>query len=233
MSAVAAPSTLVAVRAGLSVGLQRLRHRSTAVALGLSFVLVLASSIIERNLTSVGAVDRAIEPIFGWIIPLLALALMTRATKNQRLDEAAWPAARFGLARSGVALGLVLSVSVVGAAAALLLAVVGVVSSGMGAGPLLFDALVTAKIAVLASLAYTGLYALGATFFRRGQGRGALFLVDVILGSAGSLGALLPRAHVATLMGAPSSLGMSQTTSSIMLVSIALCATAVAAFRSR
>lgn len=233
MTTLAVPSATSAVRAGLSVGLQRLRHRSSAVAFGLAFVLVLASSAIERRVAAVGAVDRTIEPVFGWIIPLLTLALVSRVTAYQRLDEAAWPAARFGLGRSGVALGLVLSAAVMAAITALILAVVGVLSSGAGSGPVLMDALVTAKIAVLTSLAYTGLYALGASFFRRGQGRGALFLVDLMLGGAGSLGALLPRGHAATLVGATSALDVSQTTSSIALVSIALVGIALAAFRSR
>jgi hypothetical protein len=173
---------------GARLGFERLRDRRTAVALLLATALALAGALIERDAGSLGAVDRALAGTFRLLIPLLTLALVSRAASREGLTAGTFPLARFGLPRFSVALG---------------------VGGGGGAGgprraaspPLVRDMLLSAWIATATAVAYTGWTALGSTYFR-GRGRWAPIAADFLIGgSSGLAGAVLPRAHAQSLLG--------------------------------
>ncbi len=80
------------------------------------------------------------------------------------------------------------------------------------------DLLVSGWIGALTGAAYAGWFSLGATFFRRGVGRFVPLAVDLLLGgSAGVIGALLPRGNAVNLLGGPSPLGLGQPASAALL----------------
>lgn len=233
MSATASPSLAVGLRAGGELALARLRHRSLPGIVLVSLCLALTAGLVERAFASTGAADRALAAAFGWILPLATLALFTRVALRERLSEATWPVARFGLPRAPVVVGLVVVAGLFAALLGALLGAAAVLSASAGHAPALLDALVSARIGATAALAYTGLFALGSTALRRGGGRSWLFVLDLLLGGTGTVGVVLPRGHVEGLLGGASPLHFPQIASSGMLLALALVFTALAVFRSR
>ena len=229
------PSLLHGARVGLALSARRLLRRRALAALGLGAALVLTSALIEVSVTSAAAVDRALTATFRLVIPLVTFALAAEASDRDHLRDAAWPAARFGLGRGAVALGLTAASLLATAAAGALLAVIAVIAAHTPAAPpLARDALTSAWIGALAGAAYGGWYALGGTFLRRGQGRLAPLLADLFLGgSTGLLGALLPRGNALNLIGGPAPLHLAQPSSAWILAATALALALAAALRAR
>ncbi len=199
------PSTSPVLRGvvlGARLGLERLRDRRTAGALLLAFALAAAGGWIERNATSLGAVDRALAGTFRLVVPVLVLALVSRAVSRDGLGPGTFSLARFGVPRFAVALGIVAGAAVVCAVAGALLAAVTVAFAHTPeAPPLAFDLLESAWIGAVTSVAYAAWTALGSTYFR-GRGRWMPIGADYLLGgTTGLAGAVLPHAHAASLLG--------------------------------
>lgn len=224
-----------AARLGLVLGGQRLVGRRSVIAAALALALTLSSVTIERAFGAAGAVDRALIATFRLVIPLCAFALAADAADRDRLRDAVWPAARFGLPRAPVALGLVAAAALAAAAMGALLAIVAVLAAhSPAAPPLARDALVSGWIGALAGAAYAGWFSLGGTFLRRGRGRLAPLVADLVLGgSTGVIGALLPRGNAVNLLGGPAPLDLGQPASAGLLAATAILLAVAAALRSR
>ena len=223
------------VRVGLALAARRLLGRRALAAVGLGAALTLTSAAIEVAVTSAGAVDRTLTATFRLIIPLVAFALAAGALDRDHLRDAAWPAARFGLPRAPVALGLCAAAAIAAATAGALLAALAAIAAHTAAAPpLLRDALLSGWIGALAGAAYAGWFSLGATFLRRGRGRLVPLAADLLLGgSTGALGALLPRGNAVNLIGGSAPLGLSQAASAGILFVTALALLLAAALRAR
>ncbi|WP_437817942.1 hypothetical protein [Sorangium sp. So ce1078] len=230
----AAPA-LVGVRLGMEMALSRLRARRPLLALALGVALAVAAAVIEVAFGSSGAVDRALLATFRLVTPLTIFALAADAADRTGLRDAAWPAARFGASSHHVAFGIALATTLAAALAGALLAVVVVAAAqGPGGAPFVRDVLISGWIGALTGAAYAGWFSFGATFLRRGLGRFVPLAADFLLaGSAGVVGALMPRGNAVNLLGGPSPLGLGQPTSAGLLALTVVLLTLAAAARCR
>ncbi|AKT41901.1 hypothetical protein [Chondromyces crocatus] len=228
-------SVMEAARTGFALSGRRLLGSRPLVVLGLGLVLTGTSAAIEISASPLGAVDRTLAATFRLLIPLVAFALATDAAGREHLREAAWPAARFGLGRGAVVLGMVAATVVGTAIAGALLAVLAAIAAHTAqAPPLAGDAVTSGVVGALAGAAYAGWFSLGGTLFKRGRGRVAPLLADLLLGgSTGVLGVVLPRGHTTNLIGGAPPLGLSQPASAGLLVAAALLLGLAAALRTR
>lgn len=224
-----------ALRLGFLIGRARIFRRPAAVSALLGIALVVVAGVIERRVTSAAAVDRTLAATFNLVVPLLSFGVAAEVAERRNLRDAVWSAARYGVARRDVALGLIGAAMTASAALSAALAVLAVaVAHGQGNPAVGGDLLSSAWIAALAAAAYTGWFALGATFGRRGGGRWAPLLADFLMGaSAGVAGAILPRGNVASLLGGAAPLGLPQGTSSLILGVSAVVLGGLAALRCR
>lgn len=220
---------------GLRMTRSRLLRRRVALLGALGLALSIASAIIERRVSSAGAVDRALLSTFRLVIPLATFAVVTEASGRARLFEAAWPIARYGASQRHVVLGIVAAAAAVASILAALCAAAAVlVASSPASPPVAKDALLSAWIGVVTALAYAGWFAAGSTFHKHGRGRLWPLLADFIIGgSAGLAGAILPRGNAANLLGGAAPLGLSQPASMAILLAAALVLSLLAAQRSR
>ena len=220
---------------GAQVGLRRLVRRSTWMAVFLGVALTLVGAIIERRVSSVGAVDRALHISVGIILPLVVFALVAGVTGRAPLRDACWSVARFGAARRDVALGIVASTAAVAVGVSLLIVIAAVVAAHSPASPpLVRDALTSAWIGALTGAAYAGWFTFGATIFARGGGRYIPLAIDLVLGGSGGLvGAVLPRGNAQNLLGGIPAFGLSQPASAVILLVSAVVLGLAAGFRCR
>src|SRR6185295_4446065 len=102
-----------------------------------------------------GAVDRAFDGTFDLIIPFIAFFVVAQASGRRNLRDMAWRAARYGVARRDVALGILAIATVAAAGLSALAALSAVlVASSSATGSLARDALQGMWIAALVSAAY-------------------------------------------------------------------------------
>ena len=223
-----------AVRLGVSMGLARLARRPALLALLLAVALVVSGALIERAADPVSAATAALRLTFRLVLPLLAFALVGEVTERSRLADAAWPAARFGVARRDVALGLLVAAALVAAIAGAILAVVSVaLAHGPADPPVVADAVKCAWIAALTSAAYVTWIGFGATFGKRGGWRWVPLLFDLVFGASGGVvGAILPHGNALNLLGGPAPFDMAQPTSSVLLVLMTFVMALLAALRA-
>lgn len=224
-----------ALALGLALGRERLFRRPTALSALLGAALVIVGAVIERRAGAAGAVDRALSGNFRLVIPLVAFGVAAEASGRGNLRESVWPIARYGASRREVALGLVAMAMVVSMGLGALFAVSSVMlAQGPGEPPLLRDAFQCAWIGALTASAYTAWFSLGATFWKRGRGRWIPLVADFLVGgSAGLVGALLPRSNAQNLLGGAGAMHLSQPASSGILLGSAVILTFVAALRCR
>ncbi|TKD12041.1 hypothetical protein [Polyangium fumosum] len=223
------------VSLGVAMGARRLAGRGVVLTTILALALAFAGGIIERRVTTAGAVDRSLAATFRLVVPLFCFALAARACDRVKLRDAAWPLARYGASRRDVALGIGVSLVLASAVSGALLAVVAVVSAQSAAAPpFARDAFTSGWIGGLVGAAYAGWFAFGATFLERGRGRLGALVLDFLFGSgAGLFAALLPRAHGRGLLGGEGPLGLSQPQSSVALLLMATLLPVAAALRCR
>lgn len=220
---------------GVGMAKHRLLRRRGALLALLALALTVSGAVVERRFGSAGAVDRALESTFRLVIPLLTFALVAESSERSRLREAAWPAARYGALHRDVVLGIVAAAAFASTASGALLAALSVILAHTPSAPPLFaDALLSAWIGAITALAYTGWFALGATFLKQGRGRFIPLIIDFVIGgSAGIAGAVFPRGNAGNLLGGPPPLRLPQQASTAILIvsGAALCGLAV--LRSR
>ena len=220
---------------GARLVLGRLRRRRTLAAAVAATLLAAVGAWIERSATSLGAADRALAGTLGLVVPLFAIWVAGVATERLRFADAAWPVARFGLDEREVGAGMVVAASTFSAlASALFAATTVVVAHSPTALTIAADAMTSAGIGLLGGAAYACWFMAGATVFRGGNGRFLVFVIDFALGhGSGLVAALLPRGHVANLLGGVAPLGLGQRQSSFVLVAMCLVLTMVTSVRSR
>ena len=223
-------SPTAALRIGAAMASARILRRELSLAVLLGAALVVLSAVLERRVTVAGAVDRTLAATFNLVVPLASFTIAAMATGRQSLGDAVWSAARYGVARRDVALGVIGAAAITSAALSAALSALAVVAAGGGGG----DAITSAWIAALTATAYVSWFSLGATFGKRGGGRLAVLLVDFAIGgSAGIAGAILPRGNAASLLGGPGPLHLPQASSSALLLVSALSLAGLAAVRCR
>ncbi len=230
---VAAPAVALAI--GLAVGRARVLRRPTIVSALLGAALVVVAGIIERRVGSAGAVDRALAATFNVVVPLVSFSVAAEVSARVNLRDATWSAARFGVSGRDVAMGAIaVALATSAALGAALAALAVLVAHAAGNPPLFHDLLTSGWIAGLTAAAYAAWFMAGATFGRRGGGRWVPLVLDFVLGgSTGLVGAVLPRAHAVSLLGGAAPLGLSQASSSLVLVVSAVVLASVAALRCR
>ncbi len=228
-------SMMTGVRLGFVTAGRRLLSRSTFLVVTLAFALALVGGIIERKVTTWGAVDRSLVSTFRLVIPLYCFAIASAACHRQSLREAAWPVARFGAARKDVALGIILALVIASVLGGVLFAAVAVVSAhNVSSRPLLRELFTSAWIGGLVAAAYGGWFALGSTFGSRGRGRWFPLVGDFLFGGgAGVLAAVFPRAHARGLLGVGGPMSFSQPENCMALIAMMLVFALLAVFRSR
>src|SRR5262245_7179692 len=113
-----------AALAGMKVAFARLRSVRTLVTCIVGLAVVLLVALLERNVSPVGAADRALASAFRFVVPLTTIVLSGFATGPINLRESAWSASRFGHARSGVGVGIVIASMIAAAVFALVVALV-------------------------------------------------------------------------------------------------------------
>ena len=132
-----------------------------------------------------------------------------------------------------MALVLIGTSMVVSAAISALLAVLLVLITG-SPNPLAFDLLTSAWIGGLGGAAYASLFCFGASFGKHGGGRAVFLILDWIVGSDSSVGAVLtPRGNVRNLLGGAAPGELSQQVSAAVLVALVVFFTLLAARRVR
>lgn len=188
---------------------------------------------VEHAVGPLHAPSRVLAALFGIILPLVAVGTVSLASAGERLDAGAWSVARYGFARGEVVLGTLILPAGVTIALSMALATVGLAIAYGGRVGFGADLALTLPIAALGGGAYAAWIALGATFFRGGQGRWAAFFLDLVFGAtAGAFALPFPRGHLRSLVGGGAVLDLSQPASSAALLGIALCASLVAAHRA-
>lgn len=215
-----APGLWASFLFGFYLAKSQLSKRRMGLTFFLAFALAISSALIEKYFTQLGAVDRALESTFRLLIPLLCFAILSEITGRADLRDAAWPMARFGANHRDIVMGMLAASVLASALFSAALALVSVIAAhSKSAPPILSDAMLSAWIAMVTALAYTGYYALGATFFRFGRGRFVPLIIDFLFGgSVGLIGALLPRGNAINLLGGPAPMGLSQSKSFVLLL---------------
>ncbi len=224
------PSAGAAIFAGARLARQRLPLRALVPIAVLALAFSAAIAVLERAHAPLNAPDRVVDAVLGIVTPLVALALVTLVCGGERLGDALWPLARYGIARRQLALGLILSA--IALTVIIVLLVLGL-ALWIGYGPmpgLANDALTCAWIAAAGAAAYVAWFAVGASVFRLGRGRWAVLALDLTLGSGlGILAAAWPRAHLRNLVGGAAVMDLPQASSSVALLASAVVLTVVAA----
>ncbi len=242
MNAVAAASTPIegipvttGVRLGFVTATRRLQSRATLLLVTLSLALVISGGIIERHLTTWGAVDRSLSSTFRLVIPLYGFAIATAACHRRGLREAAWSVARFGAARRDVALGIVLSIVAASMLGGVFLSMAAVLSAhGPSARPLMTELFTSGWIGGLVAAAYASWFAVGSTFFDRGRGRWIPLVLDFLLGSGtGAIAAFFPRSHARGFLGDIGPTHFSQPQSCLALFVMLILLVSLSTMRSR
>jgi hypothetical protein len=208
------------------------------MAFGVCAVVCAALAVAARAHGSAHAADQLLIGLFaGYVLPLLAYALVGATLGAPSLGASGAALTAFGASRVRVAVVSVLvAMGATAIASAIIAAGVALLGHGSGDPPLARDALASAYAGCLGGAAYASLFSMGSTFGKRGGGRAVLLVVDWILGGVDGLSLPLPRGHVRNVLGGSAPLEWSQRASAIALgvLAVAYAATAVIrAARSR
>jgi hypothetical protein len=176
--------------------------------------------------------DHVLVSVYGSLsLPFMAYALAREALGARSMVAATSPLVAFGATPWRAALAC----SCVAAAAAALsgaciAAVVALVAHGSADPPQARDALLSAYVGGLGGAAYAAWFTVGSAIGRRGGGRLLLLAVDWLLGEAGGpLALATPRAHLRNLLGGVPPSSVSERTSALALVALAVLYALIAA----
>jgi hypothetical protein len=199
-------------------------------------VLALGFALAARSDGAPNGADHVLVGAFGALfVPLLAYALVGGVLGGRSLAGSTAPVVAFGASPARAA--AVTIVGAIGACAMLaagLGAAVAAVAHGVDDPPIAHDAVATAYASALGGAAYAALFAMGASFGRRGGGRTVLLVADWLLGSGDSVvAAMTPRGHLRNLLGGAAPAQLGERTSAAVLVALALVFVLVATARAR
>jgi hypothetical protein len=199
-------------------------------------LLGVAMAAVARSEGAPNGADHVLVGAFGaLVVPLLAYAIVGGAIAGGSLRASVAPTVAFGAppARSA-AVTVVFAALTAACLSAGLGALLAALAHGVDDPPVARDALISAYAGALGGAAYAALFALGASFGRRGGGRAVLLIADWILGSNSTALALLtPRAHLRNVLGGAPPWGLGERGSAIALVALAVLFASVAVRRTR
>ena len=203
----------------------------------LAFAVLIA--LLERGGGRAGAADRALATCFRLLVPLSVAALTTLALGPRNLRDATWPVARFGHSKSAVALGQLGLATALGAVTTLAVVLIAVLVTHATAGAsasslsLGHDLFTSGWIAVLVGASYAAWLTAGATFGKRGGGRGVVLILDFVVGDAGSFGGIMPRGVAYNLIGHDAAMDLGQRAASAIGLAAVVLLWALVALRCR
>lgn len=223
-----------AIRVGIALGWTRTGPRRVGVLLGLGGLGHAGVAWAVRSSSRLGAPDAVLGLAFGFGLPLIAYGAVATALANTDLSNATWAAARLGLSRRGVAIGLSLSAFLT----TLLVLMPGLlIGLGVAYGSLpgvVRDVFTSTGLVVLGAAAYVAVFTLASTAMKRGRARSLALFLDFLLGSGTSALALpFPRGHLSSLLGGEALATLSQRQSSSFLGGLAVAALLLALGRLR
>ncbi len=198
--------------------------------------LGLAMAAVARSEAAPNGADHVLVGAFGaFVVPLLAYAVVGGAIGGGSLRASIAPTVAFGASPARSAAVTVAFAGLVAAGlCAGLGAVVAAVAHGVDDPPLARDALVSAYAGALGGAAYAALFAMGASFGRRGGGRLLLLVADGLLGANSTALALLtPRGHLRNVLGGAPPWGLGERGSAIALAALTLLFALIAVRRTR
>jgi len=231
--AVGTSAPMLGLAYGWRLGRIRLVRRQLVLLALLATSVTFALSVVEREAQPFGAVDRALDAAFHWIVPLICFSVSGVGSGRHRLTDTVWGAARFGLSRRCLILGLVAAVTAASVVVNVLVAELAVVTSMSGSVAWVGDVWACAWIAALGSAAYVGWFVVAAQVFRSGTGRWLVLALDFFLGDGtGALAVPWPRAHLHSLIGGAPVLEMSQAVSSSWLLATVVLALGLLTWRA-
>jgi hypothetical protein len=207
--------------------------RSPAALLSLAgwTALALAVAVVDREHSSGHAANGALVHVFGGVaLPLLALGIAAAVANGDTLGRSGRSLVALGAPPARVAAASVLTAIVATAITGVILGGVVLLVAGTDR-PLGDDLLTTAWASALGGAAYASLFSLGSTIR---WGRGALLIVDALMGSWGALSSVfLPRAHLRSLLGGLPANDLPQHWSVVALAAITIACAALAIRRGR
>jgi hypothetical protein len=199
-------------------------------------LLGVAMAVLARSESAPNGADHVLVGAFGaLVVPLLAYAIVGGAIGGGSLRASVAPTVALGAAPArSAAVTVGFAVLVAAGMCACVGAVLAGVAHGVDDPPVARDALVSAYAGALGGAAYAALFALGASFGRRGGGRAVLLVADWIMGSnSTALALLVPRGHLRNLLGGAPPWALSERGSATALLVFALAFTFVAVRRTR
>jgi hypothetical protein len=221
-------------RLGFEAGRARIWRMPGLVLVVLVVLLGGVAGMLERDVTSAGAVDRTLVAVFSLLIPLSSFAWVGLLTGSRRLTDRALALSRFGASGRAVMLGLSLAAAAAAASSSVAAVAVAVlVTHGHGPTSLWAELFTTSWIAALTAAAYAGWFCLGSTFLWRGRGRWIPLASDFALGTLGFAGLVFPRAHAQNLIGGEAPLALPQAASSGILAALVVVMLGLSSIRAR
>ena len=198
--------------------------------------LGVAMALLARSEHAPNGADHVLVGAFGaYVVPLLAYAIVGGALGGGSLRASVAPTVAFGAppARSAaVTVGFV--VLIAAGKCAVLGAALAALAHGVDDPPVARDVLASAYAGALGGAAYAALFALGASFGRRGGGRMVLLVTDWVLGANSTALALLtPRGNLRNVLGGAPPWGLGERGSAIALLALAFVFAAAAVRRTR
>jgi hypothetical protein len=198
--------------------------------------LAVGFALAARSSDAPNGADHVLVGAFGaLVVPLLAYAVVGGALGGRSLSGACAQLTAFGASPARTAASTVaVAAATTAALVALLGAVVALVAHGVDDPPAAADALTSAYASALGGAAYASLFAMGASFGRRGGGRAVLLVADWLLGSNASWVAMVtPRGHLRSLLGGAGVAALGERVSAGALVALAAVLAVVAVGRVR
>jgi len=212
-----------------------LRTPRALLSLGAWCVLGVGFAVAARSGGAANAADHVLVSAYGaLVLPLLAYTLVGAVLGARSLAASTAPLVSFGAA-PGRAAAVTVSVAVAAGVVlgGALAATVALVAHGSGDPPVGGDAVASAYAGALGGAAYASLFALGATFGKRGGGRTGLLVLDWVLGMGhGAVALVTPRAHLRNLLGGARPMEWSGYASATALVVLAVVCALIAVRRS-
>jgi len=210
-----------------------LRRRTAWVLQVLALAAVAVLGVVERARDAAYAIERTLFGVaFGFLAPLLFLALFEIVHRRERTSAIVAPLARHGQSRRALAAGLLGGLALACAAAGGVLGFVAALSSGSPADAGSFRDLFACTWGGAAiGAAYAGLYAVGSLAGR--WGRVAALALDWVLGSGAGYFALpFPRANGRSLLGGEPVIDAPQLVALAILLGLTFAGVLLSAFRA-
>ena len=211
------------------------RTRRAALPLLGWCIAAFGATLLARQANASSA-DRSLLGLFvPFVMPLVTYAIASAALGGEGLVGATRPLVRFGASPrlTALAAGVVTTVAS-GLACAIVGAGLVVAAHNAVDPPIGHDAALTAYAAGLGGAAHGAFFVLGSIVGARGGGRGFALVVNWLCGaSPGFVSALVPYAHVRSLLGGAPAATLSQRESAWSLVAIIVVSLALSSLRVR